>query len=258
MYQMVDDNLRLALKFFGRASGKGVIEERDGVMLIDSGVDYAVFNIAMISSPVADERDLDRRITEAGEWYRERKTRWSMWLCEDLLPQRTLAAMPSIFLRHRMRALTQTPGMIAERLLPLSRYLPTMQYKVVADTQSRIDFAHITTICFDIPFATAQAIYHPPEAWLGDYVGYVGYLRGRAIATAAVVISDEAVGLYSVATLPEFRRKGYAEALMRQVLQDAARVSGLQRTVLQATRAGYQTYLKMGWREVTRFSVYIL
>ena len=258
MFRFVDANLRLALRFFGRASGRGVIEDRDGMMLIDSGVDYAVFNIAMITEPVETQAQLEYRVARASEWYAARHTRWSLWVCDDLLAPQVRLVASAIFARYRLHALTQAPGMLAERLSPLSRYLPSMEYKLVSDTQSRTDFAHLTTLCFDIPFVTAQAVYQPEDAWTGDYVGYVGYLNRRAICTAAVVISDDAVGLYSVATIPEYRRKGYAEALMRQVLQDATRVSGIQRTVLQATRAGHQTYQKMGYQDVTRFSVYIL
>ena len=258
MYQLVDDNLRLALQFFGRASGKGAIDERNGILLIDSGVDYAVFNIAIITEPVDSVAKLELRVSLAAEFYAARRTRWSLWVCEDLLDPRIRLAAPSVFARHHLHTLTQAPGMVAENLLPLSRYLPSMEYKVVGDAQTRTDFAHLTTICFDIPFATSQAVYQPEDAWKGDYVGYVGYLNRRAICTAAVVISDDAVGLYSIGTVPEYRRRGYAEALVRQVLQDATRISGIRRSVLQATRAGHEMYRRLGYRDVTKFSVYIL
>lgn len=257
-FRIVDENLRTALQFFGRASGRGTVVERDGILLIDSGVDYAVFNIAMLTEPVQREAELELRVAQAAEWYAARRTRWSLWMCDDLLSSSLQWRAPEILARHHLRTLTHTPGMIAERLAPLSRYLPSMEYKLVNDAQSRLDFAHLTTLCFDIPFMTSRAIYEPEDAWLGDYVGYIGYLKQRAICTVALVVAGGAVGVYSVSTVPEYRRMGYAEALMRQVLQEAARVSGIERTVLQATRAGHDMYRKLGYQDVTNFSVYIL
>ena len=57
----------------------------------------------------------------------------------------------------------------------------------------------------------------------------------------------------SVATLPAFRRLGYAEAIMRQVIEEAAAAG----TVLQSTRSGLSLYERMGYRMVTNFNVYI-
>ena len=51
-YSIVDRNLRAAMPFFGLACGTGDVTERDGMLLIDSGVNYAVFNIAMLTGSV--------------------------------------------------------------------------------------------------------------------------------------------------------------------------------------------------------------
>jgi len=258
MFRIVDENLRTALRFFGRASGKGCIDERDGLMLIDSGVNYAVFNIAMFTEPIESTAELEMRVAIANEWYKARHTRWSLWICDDLLAPKIEPRVPDVMNRARLHRLTEAPGMYAERLTPLSRYLPSMEYRLVDNVQTRLDFAHLTTLNFDIPFATSRAIYQTPEAWEGDYVGYVGYINRRAACTIALVVAADAIGVYSVSTIPEFRRHGYAEVFMRQILQEARRVTGIERTVLQATRAGHQMYRRMGYVDVTRFSVYIL
>jgi GNAT superfamily N-acetyltransferase len=257
-HRIIGDNLRLALQFFGRASGSGEITERNGVLLIDSGVDYAVFNIALITEPVEHVGQLELLVGTAAEWYGARHTRWSLWICDDLLALPARRHASEVTVRHRLRPLTQAPGMLAESLAPPSRYLPPMEYRMVQDSETRMDFAHLTTLSFDIPFTTSKAIYERPQAWDGDYAGYVGYVNRRAVCTVALVISEEAVGVYSVSTLPEYRRRGLAEALLRRVLKDAQEVSGLQRTILQSTRAGHEMYRRMGYREITNYSVHIL
>jgi ribosomal protein S18 acetylase RimI-like enzyme len=60
-----------------------------------------------------------------------------------------------------------------------------------------------------------------------------------------------------VATLPEHRRRGYAEAVVRHGLAEARREWGLERTVLHATEAGHPLYQRMGYRDVTRVAFYL-
>lgn len=245
------------MRFFGQASGRGDIQERDGVLLIDSGVDYAVFNMVLLTHPVETRAEFEQRITSAAEYFRRRGARWSFWLCEDLLAGPVRRKFGEIFESRRLRRLTEAPGMIADRIAAPTRRLPAIECRKVGDRQTRCDFTQITSANFEIPYSTCRLIYEQERAWNFDYTGYVGYFNGRAVATVAVVIAEGAAGIYSVSTLPAHRRRGYAETLMRGVLAECARTTGIERTILQATRAGYAMYQKMGYREVTRFSVYI-
>jgi GNAT superfamily N-acetyltransferase len=256
-YFLVERNLRAAMKFFGRASGAGDITERDGMLLIDSGVGYSVFNIAMLTAPVRSAEFLAARIRSAAEHYASRGARWSMWLCEEMLDAPVRPRIPALFGAEGLRRLTDAPGMIAARLRPPVRPLPLVESRRVNDAATRGDFAHITSLNFDIPFATCQVVYGNPGAWAHDYHGYVAYVRGAPVASAAVVVAEDSIGLYSVSTLAQFRHKGFAEALMRQVIESYSEQTGLERTVLQATRLGYEMYVKMGYRPVSRFVVYM-
>src|SRR5260370_37281594 len=112
-------------------------------------------------------------------------------------------------------------------------------------------------VAFDMPVTICVAVYGTEQAWGGELSGYVGYANGMTGATAAAAITGDAIGLYSVATLPQHRRLGYAEAIMRQVIEQAQQSAGVARTVLQATRSGLSLYEKMGYRTVTNFNVYI-
>lgn len=86
-YSIIEQNLRATMRFFGQASGCGDITERDGVLLIDSGVNYAVFNIAMLTSGVDSPEMLTRRTATAARYFEERKTRWSLWICDEMLAE---------------------------------------------------------------------------------------------------------------------------------------------------------------------------
>lgn len=256
-YAIVESNLRATMRFFGQASGSGNISERDGLLLIDSGVNYSVFNIAMLTEAVETPVTMARRLATAARYFNGRKTRWSMWICEEMLADPVRKKAVAVFAGERLRRLTEAPGMIADRLRPPERALPAVECRPVSDQATRSDFAHITSLNFDIPFATCRVVYGPEQAWSHQYHGYVAYHQGTAVATVAVVLAADSIGIYSVSTLPQYRRKGYAEALMRRVIEHYAHSAGIERTVLQATRAGYEMYRKMGYRPVSHFSVYM-
>ena len=61
----------------------------------------------------------------------------------------------------------------------------------------------------------------------------------------------------SLATHPSHRRQGYGEATLRGAIAEMTRRTGLERLVLQSTEAGYDLYRRMGFRDATRFSVYL-
>lgn len=58
--------------------------------------------------------------------------------------------------------------------------------------------------------------------------------------------------LFLVATMPEARRKGYGEAVVRHAVQTAHKATGISRTVLHATEAGYPLYLRLGYHPTVK------
>jgi ribosomal protein S18 acetylase RimI-like enzyme len=87
--------------------------------------------------------------------------------------------------------------------------------------------------------------------------GWVGYTGGRAVCIVTVVVGGGVLGVYSVGTLPEYQRRGFAETAMRYALARATERTGLRASVLQSTAQGMNLYTRMGYRVVTRFGVYL-
>jgi predicted acetyltransferase len=61
-----------------------------------------------------------------------------------------------------------------------------------------------------------------------------------------------------VATLPGKQRKGYAEATVRKALYEGYPATGLKRTVLHASDAGFPVYERLGYRAVANIRLYKL
>jgi ribosomal protein S18 acetylase RimI-like enzyme len=254
----VADNLVQALRFFGRARQDAEIRDQAGVALIFCGLNYAAFNAALLTRRVDDDpQELARLIQVSAAQFEAKRLRWTYWLCEDYLSKAVGQRAPYIFSRHGLRPLTQAPGMYTDRLRNPDRTLPSLEIRRVGDEKTRAMFAEIMSIAFEIPHSISTAVYGSERAWCGDFRGYLGFANGKAVTTAGTTITGDVIGLYSVATLPQHRRLGFAEAIMRQVIEQARQEEGIQKTVLQSTPSGLSLYEKMGYRQVTNFDVYI-
>jgi ribosomal protein S18 acetylase RimI-like enzyme len=264
-FEVVEDNLRQAMRFFGEATGGGEVRIDDGIEIVYSGLDYGVFNMALLARPVSSERDLASILANAGRFYRERKSRWSFWLCEDLLDPTARRHSREIFAEAGMRAISHAPGMLAHALSQPSRPLPELECRAVCSPDLRAAFAGLTINCFDIPLGVARAVYEPESAWHGAYRGYVGIAHGSVVSIVALVRAGGAVGVYSLGTVPAHRHKGYGEALLRAAIaQESAAQESADREnaanlplVLESTDAGYRLYRRLGFRDVTSFTVYL-
>lgn len=258
-YEIVDENLRSAMRFFGRATEEGEVLEEPGVTIISSGIDYGVFNLTMLSPPVPHGEDgIERCLAIPARQFGVRGLHWSFWLCEDRLDLHQRRRFKSLCGEYGFRQINHPPGMCADALHPPEPSLPTIDCRKVADEVTRRAFADISAVTFDIPIHIARHVYAHERAWQGDFTGFVGYAGGMPVATVATVVAGGAVGIYSLGTLPGHRRRGYGEALMRQALARAYRETGIERTVLQSTSAGLSLYRRMGYRSVTSYLVYLL
>ena len=256
-YLIVDENLRRAMRFFGCATGTGEIADLQGGVAIWSGLDYGVFNISMMSAPPPPDRGLTERVAEAARFFKSRTPRWSFWLCEDYLDAHDLRRSRATLSDFGLRPISHPPGMLATALLPPTRPLPELQVEAVDTASHQRSFAEITALAFEIPYPTAHTVYAEPRAWLGDYKGFVGIAEGRVVAIVAVVGTEAAIGIYSLATHPWHRKKGYGEALLRAVITRTQQRKDTRKIILQSSEDGYSLYRRMGFRDVTRFTVYL-
>jgi len=254
----VEENLRAAMRFFGEATGSGEVRALERTVAMYSGLEYGVFNISLLTraTTVADG-GLRAALEEAQEYFHRYTRRWSFWLCEDLVDAASRRKMRQTCSEFGLRPISYPPGMIAPKLLPPARALPGIECRPVSDAHMRQSFAEITSSCFEIPPGIAQAVYGPESAWQGLYKGFVGLVGGRPVAIAAMVQAAGALGIYSLATVTGERRKGYGEALLRAAAEASRPASSAEPYILQSTEAGHALYKRMGFRDVTKFTVYL-
>ena len=251
----VADNLRASFRVIAASRAPGEIRELQGVSIASAGVTFQMFNAAFLSGPVDSENELAQRIMLASMHFELRAQEWAYWVCEDWLAPKARRRSRQMFESHGLRHSVDLPGMVAERLAPPQRPLPPIEVRRVRTGVTREAFCGIGSTCFHVPFTWFCEVFAGEAVWDG-FAAWVGFVDGEPVSTTATVFASDAIGVYNVATLPGYQRRGYGEAVMRQAVAEAQREHGVERTLLQSTPAGYAMYQRMGFRTVTRVAVY--
>ncbi|HET9495544.1 MAG TPA: GNAT family N-acetyltransferase [Chloroflexia bacterium] len=85
---------------------------------------------------------------------------------------------------------------------------------------------------------------------------YLGTVHGAAVATATLVLSDGVAGVWNVGTMPAYRHRGIAAAMMRYILAEA-RAMGYSSSMLLASDDGTPLYRRLGYRALGMVQVFV-
>jgi ribosomal protein S18 acetylase RimI-like enzyme len=254
--QLVDENLRRCFRVMASTRQHADIRETGGVAFASAGVTFQMFNAAFLAAPEArNAADLERRIAQAAVHFRARGISWSFWVCDAWLAEGLRSRTRRVVERRGLNWAADLPGMVADGLRPPRRALPRLEVRPAAGERERLAFCDIGAVCFRVPLDWFREIFLWEPVWSG-FRGWVGYHEGEPVATAGAVLSPEAIGVYNVATLPAWRRRGFGEAVLRHALAELRRETGCERVVLQSTDLGLDLYAAMGFRTVTKVSVF--
>jgi GNAT superfamily N-acetyltransferase len=98
------------------------------------------------------------------------------------------------------------------------------------------------------PLYESSLMSHPGAAL------YVASVEGIPVSTGVGYRVGHAVGVYSVATPPGQRRRGYAGQIVRRIVSDGFR-NGATRAYLLASPDGVGVYQRVGFRPVGRYHI---
>jgi ribosomal protein S18 acetylase RimI-like enzyme len=247
-----------AWKRFAQGAPKGDFRDTAGVTCAFSNVPLPFLNMAFLSRPVEDSSDLDQRIVASKEYGYKSGLPWMFFSCDNWLPDSIRGSADEVFSGHSLHAAMRLTGMVmdlASAPAPAASVHSSLEYRHVADQETCHAISDINCAAYGMPVEVGRESIL--EGMFGnDVFAYVGYLEGKPVTAAGVWIVDSVLYVAMVATDPDHRRKGYADAVMWHSLQQARKATGFTRTVLHATEAGLPVYERMGYRIVAGFSVY--
>jgi ribosomal protein S18 acetylase RimI-like enzyme len=252
------DNLRAMMSNYALATSEGTVREQNGLTLVNSGVSFSAFNAALLNGPAVDRPvELQTRLRAAKRYFQGEKMPWSFWMPDEIVSPQARESSSVAIRASGLRWVAQHEGMIADELAAPLRALPALEFRRVFDRATRAHFARLSSSVFDLPAPISTAVYGQQGFWRGTMSAWVGYWEGHAVCCAATEPAAGVIGIYSVATHPGFRRRGFAESITRHALDEARSATGLHACILHATRAGQSLYRHMGFRYSTRLDVYV-
>ncbi len=111
------------------------------------------------------------------------------------------------------------------------------------------------TVGFGADPALAEGNVCPDLLERPDCVVYVGYADGAPVVSGLGWRTDRTIGVYSIATIPSARRRGYGAAMTARVVADGL-LAGCDVAALQASEMGRPIYERIGFRTVVTYVAY--
>lgn len=243
-----DANYYHSWSALARVMDGGAVFEDDGLLVADTGMPVSRLNIAFVTRPLTDPPEQIRR---AMEFFAERGSPFVVRIREGLDPAAEAACE-----QLGMPYADTVPGM-ASIAMTAPAGLAGLAIQRVTTPEALSAFCLVVAEGFELPGDVAagllpQAILLHPEIEL-----FLGYTEGRPMSTATLIRSEGVAGVYMVATLPEYRRRGFGEALTWHAVAAGA-CKGCDMAALQASEMGRPIYERMGFRLVSPYRTFRL
>lgn len=230
---------------------------RNGLAVCWSASELAFNNVLFLSHRVAGVETLKQCFGEAAGYMRSKPHPGVFFLCEDYIDEPARAEIDVVACDVGMMVVTEMYGMVGD-LLPFDRSAshPDLRFRRVTDDEALRHFADINSDAYGLSAILMRADFKGSRLWKEQSSTFIGYLEGRPVSTASAFASSGHVYGTYVATRPDVRRRGFAEATLRRALEAAHETTGFRRTSLHATAEALTVYERMGYRRVTRFVGY--
>jgi ribosomal protein S18 acetylase RimI-like enzyme len=142
------------------------------------------------------------------------------------------------------------------------KYPKKLMVKKVDSSETLSDFVDVMSHCFDIVKAERRNDFYAIEESYGfsdklPKQNFIGYLKGKPVASSTMVLGNGVVGVFNVATVPKARKKGIGTLMTLIPLQEA-RAMGYKVGILHSPNNGSSMTQRIGFREYCKISAYRL
>jgi len=151
--------------------------------------------------------------------------------------------------RHGLTTRTAMPGMVVAPDELVDAQVDELTIAQATDEAALAEAARVAATGFGSPVEAIEPLYTSSVLSLDGFTVYVGRVAGEAVTTGMVYRLGGEVAVFSVATPPEHRRRGYGGAISTH----AARMgfeAGADLAWLQTSELGERVYRRLGFRHV--------
>jgi GNAT superfamily N-acetyltransferase len=210
---------------------------------------FPFWNTITTTESGVDAELLRQRLTETVDIMRSKREPGFLWLFTDLLDDGALTVLDAVAKEAGLQYAFPGTGMAGD-LLPIPEPThPDLTFVRVSTEEHLQAYADINARGYEMPLDVVREGLAASTLWKTDIHAYLALRDGVPVACAGSVAADGRLFVILVATLPEFQRRGYGEAITRKALYEGAKATGLtRRATLQATVAGAPVYPRIGFK----------
>jgi GNAT superfamily N-acetyltransferase len=261
MNSIVHDEVDLSVQQFSQAwrlmcagAPRRSIAGGEGVEYVFSGCPIPFFNIALLTARGISADDLKSRAREACAWASDKGVPWLFLLTHEAFA----ADLDATALLDECALAPQMPltGMLTKSVTPSAEAPSGVELSVPRDDAGYSAILDINAAAYGMDFAAAKNLIGTSWFW-ANHFPVIGAVGGTPVVTASVLMTDTCRYVALVATHPAWQRRGLAVAAMRRALELSAAVHGERPTLLHATEAGRPVYERMGYRAISRHTIFM-
>jgi GNAT superfamily N-acetyltransferase len=240
-------------KLIGRPFPQVDGADKPGLAISWPNTRFPFYNSLFLTEQLTDAQVLQDRVQAAAAYMRARPHGGWFVLCLDNLGGSAKESLAAILAQAKFVQAIPMTGMAGDILPMESPGNSALRFVRISDNATIEAFAELNCVSYSVPIETSLSLVNEHTLWHEHAYGFVAYEGDKPVSTATAIINEGCLFLYLVATAPDVRRKGYGEAAVRHALQTAYEATGIRRTVLHATEAGYPLYLRLGYHPTGKF-----
>jgi GNAT superfamily N-acetyltransferase len=217
---------------------------------------FPFWNAIFLTEQLTDADVLESRLEEAATYMRGKLRGGLVYVCEEYLSGPAKDDLLAILKRQGLELSLPITGMAGD-ILPLQAPShPSLRMERVTDEDRLQAYADLNCAAYGFPLEWGKTALKGSKLWKEEGYTYLGYEGDKPVSAASAIVNDGCLYLALVATSPDARNKGYAEATVRHALQTAHKATGLKRTILHATDAGFPVYRRVGYHQTAKLMAY--
>ncbi|HLZ70255.1 MAG TPA: GNAT family N-acetyltransferase [Dehalococcoidia bacterium] len=242
-----DANYRELFRAMARLTLHGMVQEDDELLLVRSGPWLPLNNAAIVKRPPADPA---RALARATAFFAQHGQS-----CALIAAGAAAEAMAPL-LEAEGRDDDPSPGMILSPLTGEPPPVPGLAIEVVQDVAGLQLYNDTMTAGFGNAWAEGEILEQRVLLDAPDLTHYLGFFDGTPVGTAMRLSSHRIAGVFSVSTIPEYRRRGIGAALTWRAALDGL-TEGCVASALQASTLGEPVYRRMGYRDALTYHLWL-
>lgn len=254
--QAIDENLLAFRLLFGKLPSAKLFKEK-GVMYLDTNIPYDKWNGVLVTN--FTENDADKRIKQVKDYFCARKRSMSWWVGPNTKPSKlgnhlekngffhydASPAMAYDLLQYQ----TETHFPEGLTIKPVQTNIEIQDFLEVLKSSYRHN--QIGMDALSILLSKLVMEENP------SLLNYVGYVKGRPVTCASILMAAGVAGIHFVGTNPVVRGQGFATTITLYVMHIALKL-GFRIAVLRASEMGFPIYQRLGFVEYFKIHQYIL